>query len=201
MVPEKMKKKELLVRWHSRAGQGAVTAANFFAESLTHFDFKVQSFPDYGAEKRGAPVVVYNRFSKDSDTLDDPAHLKHLDLVILLDPTLVGAELTYEEILYGLKDDGILVINTSKQEASKFNSKTKATIFHLPATQIALDTVGRNVPNVAMVGGLTKILDIDPKLMGETLHANLSAYFPEAIVNKNMDGFQCGQDQIIEIKG
>lgn len=194
-----MKQKELNIRWHSRAGQGAVTAANFFAEGLNKIGYKTQAFPDFGAEKRGAPVVVYNRVSKSDKILDDPAHLRHLDLVVLLDPTLVGNELTYEDVLQGLKPEEILVINTSKTKPSVFNEKFKGKVYHLNATVIALDTIGRNVPNVAMVGGLTKILELDQDQMKTILKDHLLTFFPEKIVNKNMEGFDRGFSEVIEI--
>ncbi len=194
-----MIQQELNVRWHSRAGQGAVTAANFFAEGLNKIGYKTQAFPDFGAEKRGAPVVVYNRVSKSAEILDDPAHLRHLDLVVLLDPTLVGNELTYEDILQGLKPEGILIINTSKTENSVFNEKFKGKIYHLNATDIALATINRNVPNVAMVGGLTKILDLDGAQIKTILKEHLSGFFPEKIVNKNMEGFDRGFKEIFEL--
>jgi len=114
---------ELSIRWHSRAGQGAVTAAGFLAEAMGKFGYKVQSFPDFGAEKRGASVVVFNRVSKKAKILDDPAHLTHVDLVILLDSTLIGAELNYDDVLKGLKESGILFINTAKKESSGFNDR------------------------------------------------------------------------------
>lgn len=191
---------ELYIRWHSRAGQGAVTAANFFAEALTHFGYKVQSFPDYGAEKRGAPVIVFNRASKTAEILDDPAHLIRLDLVVLLDPTLVGAELEYEDVLKHLEKEGTLVINTSKKDKSRFNEKFEGSIVHLPATQIALDTVNRNVPNVAMVGGLTKILNLDFKKMEQVLEEHLSGFFPPKLVTNNLKGFERGYNETLEIK-
>jgi len=195
-----MKRKELYVRWHSRAGQGAVTAANFFVEALNKLGYVTLGFPDYGAEKRGAPVVVYNLISDNKEKiLDDPAHLRHLDLVILLDPTLVGNELSYADILKGLKDDGLLVINTSKKIPSVFNEKFKGKIYHLPATEIALDTVGRNVPNVATIGGLTNILDLDKAKMKKIMEDSLASVFPEKIVEKNMVGFERGEKEIFEV--
>ncbi len=196
-----MKQKELYVRWHSRAGQGAVTAANFFVEALHKMGYHSLGFPDYGAEKRGAPVVVYNCISIEDKLLDDPAHLRHLDLVVLLDPTLVGAEIDYEDVLEGLKDEALLVINTSKKDSSAFNEKFKGQIYHLPATRIALDTVGRNVPNVAMVGGLTNILDLDKAKMKIILETSLSAVFNPKIVEKNMIGFEKGFNEIQLIEG
>ncbi len=194
-----MKQKELNVRWHSRAGQGAVTAANFFAEGLNKIGYKTQAFPNFGAEKRGAPVVVYNRVSKLDKILDDPAHIRTLDLVVLVDPTLVGNELTYKDILSGLKDDGILVINTSKIDKTGFNEKFKGKIYHLNATAIALDTIGRNIPNVAMIGGLSNVLDLGKDQIKIILKEHLSAFFSEKIVNKNMEGFEKGFNEVKEI--
>jgi pyruvate ferredoxin oxidoreductase gamma subunit len=190
---------ELYVRWHSRAGQGGVTAANFFAEAMAKMGYKTQSFPDYGAEKRGAPVVVFNRFSQKDKKLDDPAHLLEIDLCLLLDPTLIGAELSYEDILQGLKNTGKLLINTAKTDSSQFNKKYTGDIFHLNATGIALDTVKRNVPNVAMVGGITKILDIDFEEMEKILVEHLSDFFPEKIVKANIMGFQRGYEEVIKL--
>ncbi len=195
-----MKQKELNVRWHSRAGQGAVTAANFFAEALNKMGYKTQSFPDYGAEKRGAPVVVYNRVSASDTVLDDPSHLRYLNLVVLLDPTLVGAEIEYEDVLDGMSSDSILVINTSKKESSKFNDKFKGQIYHLPATKIALDTISRNVPNVAMIGGLTTILDLDTIEMGKILKEHLSGFFRPDVVEKNMIGYERGNKEVCPLK-
>lgn len=189
----------LNVRWHSRAGQGAVTAANFFAEALAQFGYKVQSFPDFGAEKRGAPVVVFNRFSNQDESLDDPAHLKYVDLVVLFDTTLLGDEVSYDDILKHLGDNGLLVINTAKTDPSKFNKLFNGVIHHVNASGIALDTIKRNIPNVAMMGALTKILEIDKDKMKITLELHLSKVFPEALVQKNMIGFDRGYGENIII--
>lgn len=193
-------KSELSVRWHSRAGQGAVTAANFFGEAFAAFGYKVQSFPDFGAEKRGAPVVVFNRVSKNADILDDPAHLTRVDLVILLDPTLLGNELDYEDVLKFLSPEGILIVNTSKEGASLFNEKYSGTIFHLNATKIALETIKRNIPNVAMMGGVSKILKMDHKKTKLLLEKTLSSVFSPLLVEKNLEGFDRGAKEVKKIK-
>ena len=45
-------------RWHARAGQGAVTASKALADVAAAEGRYVQAFAEYGAEKRGAPVVA-----------------------------------------------------------------------------------------------------------------------------------------------
>ena len=187
------------IRWHSRAGQGAVTAANFVAEALAKLGFQAQSFPDYGAEKRGAPVFVFNRFSKETSKLHDPAHILAPDMVILVDPTLVGAENTYEDILENLKPHGTLFINTSLSEPTGFNEKFSGAIYHLDATKIAMETIGKNIPNVTMVGGLSRILDLEAQAIKPILSEHLSHYFPSKIVHKNLESFTHGYEQVQKI--
>lgn len=192
-----MKFENFTLRWHSRAGQGAVTAANFMGEALADLQYKTISFPDYGAEKRGAHVVVYNRFSESSaEEFLDPAHPRKIDLVVLMDPSLVGVEIDHEAVLKGLKKDGILLINTEKTDASGFNKLFSGTIVHVPATKIAQETVGRNVPNVPMAGALTKILDLPADKMANLLGDHLEKFFKGELVEKNLVGFHRGQNEL-----
>ena len=44
------------IRWHARAGQGAKTAAQVLALALMRSGQSVQAFPEYGPERRGAPL-------------------------------------------------------------------------------------------------------------------------------------------------
>ena len=138
--------------------------------------------------------------STKSKILDDPAHLVEVDVVVLLDPTLVGNELDYEAVLQYLKPDGALLINTSKKAATEFNKKFKGSLFHLNASQIAQETIGRNIPNVAMVGGLTKILNLEKKAVYESLIRDLNTVFSQKIVEKNLQAFDQGFEKIIPIE-
>ena len=49
------------IRWHARAGQGAKTAAQILALALLRSGKGVQAFPEYGPERRGAPLRAYTR--------------------------------------------------------------------------------------------------------------------------------------------
>ena len=56
----------LEIRWHSRAGQGAVTGAKGLADVISTTGKHVQAFAFYGSAKRGAAMTAYNnRKSKD----------------------------------------------------------------------------------------------------------------------------------------
>jgi 2-oxoacid:acceptor oxidoreductase gamma subunit (pyruvate/2-ketoisovalerate family) len=54
---------QLYVRWHSRAGQGAVTGAKALAEVMSQQGKYVQAYSVYGAEKRGAPMMAFDKIS------------------------------------------------------------------------------------------------------------------------------------------
>jgi pyruvate ferredoxin oxidoreductase gamma subunit len=76
------------IRWHARAGQGAKTAAQLLAIALLREGKSVQAFPEYGPERRGAPMRAYTRFDDEPirrhDSVEDP------DVVVVLEPSLVG---------------------------------------------------------------------------------------------------------------
>ncbi len=191
--------KNKAIRWHSRAGQGAVSAAQFFSEAMIQLGGESISFPSFGAEKRGAPVEVFNRVS--GKPISDASQPRIVDIVILLEPSLVGAELSHEYVLSGLKDDGILLINTENTEKNGFHKKFSGRVFHVPASKIAFETVKRNVPNVAMIGALINILQLDKDILKSFLKENLSTLFPQKIVEKNLVGFDRGYNEVQEITG
>src|SRR4030043_1435146 len=55
--------KTIEVRWHGRGGQGAVTSAELLALAAIEEGKFAQAFPSFGPERRGAPVLVFNRLS------------------------------------------------------------------------------------------------------------------------------------------
>ena len=49
------------IRWHARAGQGAKTASQLYANAALRAGKWVQAFPEYGPERRGAPLRAFTR--------------------------------------------------------------------------------------------------------------------------------------------
>jgi pyruvate ferredoxin oxidoreductase gamma subunit len=74
------------IRWHARAGQGAKTAAQLLAIALLREGKSVQAFPEYGPERRGAPMRAYTRYDdrpiRRHDSIEEP------DAVVVLEPSL-----------------------------------------------------------------------------------------------------------------
>lgn len=187
------------IRWHSRAGHGAITAANALCEIVAdNTNLFTQSFPDFGAEKKGAPVVVYNRFSEEK--ISETHHIQHPNIVLLLDASLINAnELSYEDVLDGIQDDGNLIINTL-QERTQFSEKFKGTVWHLKATPIAENEIGRNIPNVPMLGALLKVSGlIDLEKFLPPLEAYLAAHLPPKIVEGNLKALQRGFNEVTKV--
>lgn len=145
------------IRIHGRGGQGGVTLAKLIATSRFLKGLSVQAFGLYAAERSGAPIQAFCRYSEKSITnrnlIYEPDH------VIVLDPTLVGPA-----IAAGLKATGWILINSPQppQEfAGQFARNRLATV---DATTIARDNnLGtRSVPivNTALAGAVSRMLAI-----------------------------------------
>jgi pyruvate ferredoxin oxidoreductase gamma subunit len=145
--------KALEIRWHARAGQGAVTAAKTFAETALGEGKHIQASPEYGPERAGAPMRAFNRVS------DVPIRLygqvQHPDVVVVVDPTL----LTSEDVLEGTGREAVLLINTplAPSEVRASRQILYRRVCTVDATKIALDEIGRNFPNMPMLGALAHL--------------------------------------------
>lgn len=147
------------IRWHARAGQGAVTAAKLFAEAALNKDKHFQAFPEYGPERMGAPIQAYTRVS--SEPISVYASIEEPDAVVVLDSTL----LTTIDVTEGLRDGGALVVNTmmSPEEVRNIcgiEDVSKYRIFTVDASKIALETIKKAIPNTPMIGALIKAIGI-----------------------------------------
>jgi len=151
--------KELLeIRIHGRGGQGAKTASQFIAEAALGEGKYIQAFPEYGPERAGAPVKAYDRIS--SKPITTYAPVINPDVVMVIDPTLMATI----DVTEGLTSEGILIVNTPKNvdDIKKELKGFKGKLYTVDATKIAIDTVGRNLPNTPMLGAFVKLTEIIP---------------------------------------
>lgn len=140
------------IRWHGRGGQGAFTAARLIGEAASIYEGKyAQAFPSFGPERRGAPVLSYTRIS--DEPIYDHSELETCDYVVVLDETLYGPN-----VYAGIKDDGVLIINTTKDPSEFTDSGVK--VITIDATAISLDVIKRDITNVPMAGVLAAITNI-----------------------------------------
>lgn len=143
------------IRWHGRGGQGAVTASIVLAEAAVYQGKYAQAYPEFGAERRGAPVRAYTRIS--DEPIRTRAPILTPDVVVVLDPSL-------DKSLYleGLKTGGTLVINTKKslEEVKKYINREDLKIARVDATKIALEILKAPFVNMAMIGALIRVVPL-----------------------------------------
>jgi pyruvate ferredoxin oxidoreductase gamma subunit len=141
------------IRWHARAGQGAVTAAKSLAETALDEGKYVQAAPEYGPERAGAPLRAFNRISNEPIRLHSAVISPQV--VVVLDPTLIGVV----DVTEGTPEDATLIVNTpdSPAEMRKKMGLRGRKIFTVDATKIALDTMGRAIPNTPMMAALIRV--------------------------------------------
>ena len=140
------------IRMHGRGGQGAVTSAELVAQAAINEGKNAQAFPAFGAERRGAPVLAFIRIDKDNP-IRVRAEVTEPDIVMVLDPSLMRVV----NVTSGLKDDGVLVVNTPKNAdeiAEEFG--VNCTLATVDATHIARDLLGVPIVNTSMIGALLK---------------------------------------------
>lgn len=170
------------IRWHSRAGQGAKTAAYLLAESAVKDGRHVQAFPEYGPERRGAPMRAFNRISEEAITVHSLVQTP--DAVVVLDPTLFKILDPVE----GLKEGGSLIVNTEsspEEVKNKIAPNRNIKVFTVDATKISLETIGRPIPNTPMLGAIAKALGV-VKL--EVLLDHIKEYLGHKINPKVVEG-------------
>jgi pyruvate ferredoxin oxidoreductase gamma subunit len=184
----------LEIRWHGRGGQGAVTASKVLAESAMALGKYIQAFPEYGSERQGAPIKSFTRIS--DQKIRYHSQIKNPDVVLLLDPTLLGVV----DITEGLGDDGILIINTTDEPAAirkKLKLKGRK-VYTIDATGISIRHLGKSIPNTPMIGaivGITKMLA--PEAVAEDFRAKFKDKFRPEIVEGNV---KCIMDATMEVK-
>jgi len=140
------------IRWHGRGGQGAVTSTELVAQAAISEGKFAQAFPNFGAERRGAPVLAFVRIDS-KEPIRVRAEITEPDVVVVLDPGL----LRIVNVTSGLNENGMLIINTKKSFKdieSEFKVAQKLAI--IDATKIAREFLGVPIVNTSMVGALIR---------------------------------------------
>jgi pyruvate ferredoxin oxidoreductase gamma subunit len=187
-LPEKI----LEIRWHGRGGQGVKTAAMLLAEAAVEGGKFVQGFSDYGPERSGAPIQGFTRLSDGPITLHN--FITEPDVVVVLDPTLLGSVAVTE----GLKPGGKVVVNTSREPAELADrlGVGKEQVFAVDARKISLEVMGRDMPNSPMIGALVKILGlVELPWVNKTFEKKFGAK-SQKVVDANVAAIKRAYDEV-----
>ena len=167
------------IRWHGRGGQGAWTASELLARAAILEGKYIQSFPEFGPERMGAPIRAFTRISEKPINLHCTVY--NPNAVVVLDPTLMEAV----PITEGIQPNGTLLVNIKKSPAELRNGlgQVNAKIWTVPATEIALNVLGRPITNTAMLGALVKATSL---VSLESVENVVKKRFPGALAEKNI---------------
>ncbi len=184
------------IRWHGRGGQGTVTAAKVLADACLSGGRQVQAFPEYGPERAGAPLRAYNRISEQPLRMHCP--VLNPKVVAVVDASLLDAI----NVADGAKDDAVFIINTGKDPKeirAKLKAKPSQKVFTVDASKIAIETIGRPMPNSSMLGAVTKATAIVPieVLLGDVKNS-FGKKFAQKIIDANLAAVKRGYEEVTQ---
>jgi pyruvate ferredoxin oxidoreductase gamma subunit len=171
------------VRLHGRGGQGVVSAAQLIADAAVLEGKYVQAFPEFGAERSGAPIAAYARLS--DGPIEIHSFIRSPDVVMVVDKSMA----TFKSTTQGLSKDGWFICNydgSPEELRSKLGLEPSVKVITLDATGIAMKCLGKDYPNTPMLGALLKatgIVGTDSleKVLGERFKGKVLAGNQEAL--------------------
>ena len=184
------------IRWHGRGGQGAKTACLLLADVAFTAGKYVQGFPEYGPERMGAPITAYNRISDERCSIH--SNIYEPNFVVVVDETLLEAV----DVTKGLKEDGAIVINSSKsgEELRKHLRGYKGKVFTIDARTVSEKNLGKYFPNTPMLASIVKVSGIlDEDQFVSDMEASFKHKFATKpqVVEGNMN---CLKEALKEVK-
>ncbi len=180
------------IRFHGRGGQGVVTAAELLSVAAFLDGLHAQAFPSFGSERMGAPVVAFCRISEKNIRTREP--ISSPDALIIQDVTLIHQL----DIFNGVNPDGFVLVNTSRtfdelglEEFIRRFDRTRA--LTVPATEIALEHLGKPVANSALLAGFAAMSN---EISLSSVKEAISRRFSGMIAEKNAEIAQSAFDYV-----
>ncbi len=152
-----------------------------------------QGFPSFGSERKGAPVTAFCRIGSQEIRSREP--VVQPNVVIIQDPTLLNRS----DLFTGLDASGFILINSTKtfQElgvSSLIGEFSAGHVCTVPASEIALEHLGRPLPNAVLLGGFAALTGA---LTLESVKAAIRERFPGSVGEKNSAAAQAAFDYVI----
>jgi 2-oxoacid:acceptor oxidoreductase gamma subunit (pyruvate/2-ketoisovalerate family) len=166
------------VRWHGRGGQGSWTASEVLARTAIYEGKYIQSFPEFGPERMGAPVTAFTRIS--TEPIKIHCAVYEPDVVVVLDPTLLKTV----PVTSGFNENGVIIINSADEsrKVREILKTEKGKLWTIPATQIALKILGMPITNTAMLGTVARATEL---VALESIELTLKERFRPDLAEKN----------------
>jgi pyruvate ferredoxin oxidoreductase gamma subunit len=184
------------IRWHGRGGQGTVTAAKVLADACLSGGRYVQAFPEYGPERAGAPFRAYNRVSSKELRMHCP--VLRPQIVSVVDATLIDSI----NVTEGATKNAIFVVNSSKDPKeirARLNAEPEQKVFTIDATKIAMECIGRGLPNASMLGAVCKVAGlVSLEHLLEEVGKSFGKKFSQKIIDGNIEATRRGYEEVRE---
>jgi len=180
------------IKIFGRGGQGAVTAAQVLATAAFLEGYWAQTFPQFGAERRGAPVLAYVRL--DHEPIPVRSKVYTPDTVIVMDFNLFKMV----KPLDGILSDGTAIINYQKM-GSEFPSELSDQVSHLytiDASRIAHDIYGKTTIPITNTIILGAYCAAQKDISLESIYQALPDFFPGDKLEINQKAVQMGFENV-----
>ena len=187
------------IRWHGRGGQGAKTASLLLADAAFNTGKFIQGFPEYGPERMGAPITAFNRIS--TEPIRVHSNIYEPDYVVVVDDTLLSSV----DVTNGLKNDGAIVINTTKnlEELKPELKGYQGKVYTIDARKVSVDALGKYFPNTPMLAAIVKVTEI---MTEEDFIRDMEESFKHKFAKKpeviegNMNAIKMALEQVKELQ-
>lgn len=174
------------IRIHARAGQGAITTGSLLGYAYFLEGMYPYAFPHFGAARMGAPMNAFVRV--DASPVRLRSQIYEPDYVLIVDSTLMRGYNCFS----GLRENGTAIIN-AKEGIEMPKLKSRQRIFVVPASEIALKTIGRPLGNTALIGAFAAATG---ELKLETLLEVVRVKFSGKAQEGNIQAIQQGYEFI-----
>jgi 2-oxoglutarate ferredoxin oxidoreductase subunit gamma len=173
------------IRLAGSGGQGLILAGLILAEAVAIYDGRnaIQT-QSYGPEARGgaskSEVII-------SDGRIDYPKVMSADVLLAL------SQEASDKYFYGLKSDGLLIVDSDLIERVPSSRAVE-----VPITRLAQEVTGRaitaNIVGLGLVGGLTGVVS------REALEKAVAARVPKGTAEANLQAVAAGWEKALEVK-
>lgn len=177
------------IRLHGMGGQGVVACGELLAIAASFEDKFCRAFPMYGSARRGAPVLAFAQIGSEDEATRSMIY--HPEYLLVLDPAMPESM----NVTDGLKEDGVIIYNTTKTpgDAYKLFNKPIRRLGVVDATRIAVEIINRPIPNTTMLGAFVETAGL---LKMESVFRAIDKRFPPGLAEKNKKAAQVGSEEV-----
>ena len=185
------------VRFHGRGGQGAKTASRILGNAAFNDGYFIQDFPVYGAERRGAPVTAFTRFS-DSE-ITERGFIFSPDIVAVMDGSLIPDPIANP--FSGLRRGGCAVVNSTKNPGEVLTSRKDVVVVPADLTAQALKHLGKPILSAGIAAAVARVSGIrEESLLTAVVEELREVGLSEEMVNKNVEFAMAIYGQLASLK-